>query len=45
VWIVAIDAGHRAFGQSVLVGLLKTGPDSDVAPGALLIDIRGFAGH
>ena len=43
--IVAIDAGHGAFRQPVLVGPLETGPDVGVALGALRVDVGRFARH
>jgi hypothetical protein len=45
VRIMAIDAGHRAFRQFVVVGPLKLRPDIDVTARALLVDRRSFASH
>ncbi len=45
VRVVAIHAGHRAFGHSVMVRLLKGRPNIHVAGGALLIDRHWRARH
>ena len=45
VRVVAIHAGHGAFGQAVFVGFLETGPDIGVAGGAKRVDGRRLAGH
>lgn len=45
VRIVAIDAGHGALGQLVVVGPLELCPDIDVTARALLVDRRSFASH
>ena len=45
VGIVAIHARHGAFGKAMFVGLRETRPDIGMAPGALRIDLRGFACH
>ena len=45
VRIVAIHAGHRAFGQFVMIGPLELRPDVGVATGALLVDRRGRSRH
>ena len=37
--VVAVGAGHRAFGKTMLVGLLKRCPDRSVAVGALRVDV------
>ena len=38
--IVAIGAGHRSFGQAMLIWLLKCRPDREMAVGALRVDVR-----
>ena len=45
VWIMAIDAGHRALRQLVVVGPLKLRPNIDVTARALLVDRRSFASY
>src|SRR5689334_5778560 len=45
VRIVAIDAGHGAFGEPVTVGPLEAGPDIRVALRALRVDVDRFARH
>jgi len=43
VWIMAIDAGHGAFGQLMVIRTLELGPDVQMAICALLVDRGGFA--
>ena len=43
VRIVAIDARHGAFGQTMFVGALKARPNIAMASRALRIDLRGLA--
>ncbi len=45
VRVVAVHAGHRPFGHSVMVGLLKGSPYIHVAGGALFIDPYRRARH
>src|ERR1700680_2945351 len=40
--IMAVGAGHRPFGKTMLVGLLKRRPDREMAVGALGINVRRF---
>ena len=40
--IVAVGTGHRTFGKTMLVRLLKGRPDREMARGALRVDVRGF---
>jgi hypothetical protein len=44
VWIMAVDAGHRAFVQVMAVGTLELGPGVHMAGSALAIDGGCFAG-
>lgn len=43
--IVTIDAGHRAFGQLMVIRALKLCPDIQVAGRALIVDGGSLAGH
>src|ERR1700682_4040138 len=45
VRIMAIDAGHRAFRQLVVVRPLELRPDIDVTARALLVNRGSFASH
>ena len=45
VWVVAIDAGHRAFRYPMMKRFLKLRHYVGVASGAQLVDRSGLAGH
>ena len=45
VWVVAIDAAHRALGQFVVKRLLELRPRTHMTAPALLIDRRCFTRH
>ena len=45
VRIVAVDAAHGAFGETMMVGLLELCPDILVASGALAVDLARLANH
>ncbi len=45
MWIVTIDAGHRAFGQEVFVRFLELGPRLHVALRTLCIDLTVAPGR
>ena len=45
VRIVAVDAGHRAFRQLVMIRPLELRPDVDMAARALFVDRRRLARH